>query len=587
MYLIVGLGNPGEQYAHTHHNVGFDVLALLADRLGLSFTRLKGKARLAEGRIGNERVVLALPQTFMNLSGESVVELVNWYKVDMDHLIVVYDDVDLDPGRIRFRAKGSAGTHNGMRSIIYLLGRDDFPRVRVGIGRAPQGWDLVDWVLARHRTSEERQLAYDSYLDACDVLCEWVQNGAEAANRLANEKGRKFDPPEKAEKAKNGRRSKYDFSAVQKLLSARIEEKFISGAVFALSLDGRMAYQSVQGLADIESGRKMTRDTEFRLASMTKPITGVAMMILKERGLIELDAPVERYLPELGQWRVARRDESGRVTGYEPLKRSVTIRDCLTHSSGLGQETDACEEAAAMLPEDMYSLENIVRMYAGVPLDFQPGERTGYSPLAGMNVLARVCEAVTGMSYAAFVSTEIFNPLGMGDTAYEPNGHQWNRVAEVYEPGSLEKRPIGRVGFEGVKRAYAGGSAGLVGTMPDYLRFTLMLLNGGELNGARIISEESVREMAAPQLPENLPGLDGENNWGLSMRVAVKRTEAQPLPEGSFGWSGAYGTHFWIDPEHKLTAVLMAANGVGGSQSPLSREIERAVTEAIEKGKGE
>ncbi len=579
MYVIVGLGNPGDKYAHTHHNAGFDVVTLLAHRLGLSFSKLKCKARIAEGRLGGERVALALPQTFMNLSGESVVELVNWYKVDMEHLVVIYDDIDLEPGRIRFRAKGSAGTHNGMRSIIYLLGRDDFPRVRVGVGRAPQGWDLVDWVLTGYRTPEERQIAYDSFLDACDVACEYVQAGAEAANRLANEKCRKFDPPEKAAKEnRGGKRSKYDFSGAAKAIAARVESKYVSGAALAVAVDGRMAYQSVQGLADLEAGRKMTRDTTFRLASMTKPVTGVATMILKERGLIKLDDPVSDYLPELGRWRAA---------GGEPLLRPVTIRHCLTHTSGLGQETPLCDEAAGRLPEDMYNLENIVRMYASVPLDFQPGAKTGYSAIAAMNVLARVCEVVTGMRFASFIATEIFNPLGMGDTTYEPNNHQWNRVAEVYEPYTLAKRPIGRAGFEGLKRPYDCGSAGLVGTLTDYLRFALMLAGGGQLNGARVLSEASVKEMASPQLPQDLSGLGEAENWGLSMRVTVKQTEAQPLPAGCFGWSGAYGTHFWIDPGHNAVAVLMAAGNVGGSASPLSREVEKAVTEALEKGRDE
>ncbi|MBR3504565.1 MAG: aminoacyl-tRNA hydrolase [Clostridia bacterium] len=576
MYIIVGLGNPGDKYAHTHHNAGFDTLTLLADRLGVSLNKMKCKAKLGEGHIGGERVVLAQPQTFMNLSGESVVELMNWYKADLDHLLVVYDDIDLDPGRVRFRAKGSAGTHNGMRSIIYLLGRDDFPRVRVGVGRAPQGWDLVDWVLAGYRTPEERRMAYDSFLDACDVIEEYVKRGAEAANRLANEKCKKFDPPEKA--AKGGKRSKYDFSGVAKAISARVEEKYVAGAVCAVAVDGRMAYQCIQGFANIEAGRKMTRDTTFRLASMTKPVTGVAVMILAERGLVELDDPVDKYLPELGQWRVA---------GGEALRRPVTLRDLMTHSSGLGQETPLCAEAEARLPEDMISLENVVRMYAGVPLDFQPGTRTGYSAMAGMNVLARVVEAVSGMRFASFIATEIFNPLGMGDTAYEPNNHQWNRIAEVYEPGTLEMRPIGRAGHEGFRRPYDCGSAALVGTMPDYLRFALMLANGGELNGARILRPETVKAMATPQLPDDLNGLMEGQNWGLSMRVTTKKTDAQPLPAGCFGWSGAYGTHFWIDPGHNAAVVLMVAGNVGGASSPLSREVERAVTEALEKGKEE
>ena len=164
MYVIVGLGNPGTKYQFTRHNTGFNVIEVLSQKLDIKLDKTKCKARLGEGRIGTERIVLAQPQTYMNLSGESVVELVNWYKCPLDHMVVVYDDIDLPAGKIRIRAKGSAGTHNGMRNIIYLLGRDDFPRVRVGIGRQPEGWDLADYVVGEYRTPEERKVAFDSYV---------------------------------------------------------------------------------------------------------------------------------------------------------------------------------------------------------------------------------------------------------------------------------------------------------------------------------------------------------------------------------------------------------------------------------------
>ncbi|MDY2873266.1 MAG: aminoacyl-tRNA hydrolase [Eubacteriales bacterium] len=576
MYVIVGLGNPGDKYARTRHNVGFDVVELLAGRLGLSFNKLKCKAKLAEGRIGSERVVLAQPQTFMNLSGESVVELMNWYKVEPDHLIVVYDDIDLEPGHVRFRPKGSAGTHNGMRSIIYLLGRDDFPRVRVGTGRAPQGWDLADWVLAPYRTPEERKVAYDGYLDACDVICELVERGADAANRLCAEKGKKYAP---AKPIKEKPRAKYDFSAVAAHLKEKIDARDIAGAVCAVTVDGRTVYQNIQGVADLETGRKMSRDTMFRLASMTKPITGVAMMILKERALVDFDAPVETYLPEFAGMRVAVKDAEGRVTGTEPAKRSITVRDILTHSSGLGQGNAGWDQLIDALPDEDYTLEGIVKESAKAPLDFQPGTRSGYSAVAAMNLLARICEVVTGMSYPAFLSNEIFTPLGMTRMTYTPDERGWAQIAEVYAPGTLKKLEIGRRGYGGVRKIYPCGSAGLVGTLNDYLRFTLMLEGGGALNGVRILSEESVREMRTPQLPAEIPDQPEGCRWGLSMRVTTEVTEGQPLPEGCYGWGGAYGTHFWVDPENRVTAVCLIAREGGGSD--IARQFERDVMAAL------
>ena len=200
MYVVVGLGNPGSKYEHTRHNAGFDVVTLLADRLGIKMDKLKCKAVYGEGRLAGEKIVLAQPQTFMNLSGESVTALVNWFKVDMDHLIVVYDDIDLPLGRLRMREKGSAGTHNGMRSIIYLLGRDDFPRVRMGVGAPPPQWDLADWVLSRYETPEDRQTAFDAMNAAGDVICTFITRGPSFASQQATLYGK----PPKAPKEERG-----------------------------------------------------------------------------------------------------------------------------------------------------------------------------------------------------------------------------------------------------------------------------------------------------------------------------------------------------------------------------------------------
>lgn len=154
MYLIVGLGNPGDKYRYTKHNVGFMVMDYFASAHNISISRIKHKAVLGEGLIGQEKVVLAKPQTYMNLSGESVQELMNWYKADISKLIVIYDDVDLAVGRIRIRPEGSSGTHNGMKSIIYMLNSDKFPRIRVGIGKQPEYMDLGDYVLSRFSDEE-------------------------------------------------------------------------------------------------------------------------------------------------------------------------------------------------------------------------------------------------------------------------------------------------------------------------------------------------------------------------------------------------------------------------------------------------
>lgn len=188
MYVIVGLGNPGAKYERTRHNVGFEIIDVLAQRNKISVDRNKCKAIVGEGFIGGQKAVLCKPQTFMNLSGESVVQLCNWYKPEYDQLIVLYDDVDLPDGKVRFRKEGSAGTHNGMRNIIQLLGRTDFPRIRVGIGRPPEKWDLKDYVLCRPETEEINNLMKDGYLKAAQAVEVYLKEGLDAVRAFVGRK---------------------------------------------------------------------------------------------------------------------------------------------------------------------------------------------------------------------------------------------------------------------------------------------------------------------------------------------------------------------------------------------------------------
>lgn len=154
MFVIAGLGNPGAKYADTRHNIGFITVDYLSQQLNISVNKIKHKALVGEGRIGSEKVLLVKPQTYMNLSGESILDVVEYYKLPMENLIIIYDDVDLDKGVLRIRPKGSSGSHNGMKSIIYLLNRDDFPRIRIGIGKQPEYMDLADYVTGKFTKDE-------------------------------------------------------------------------------------------------------------------------------------------------------------------------------------------------------------------------------------------------------------------------------------------------------------------------------------------------------------------------------------------------------------------------------------------------
>lgn len=183
--VIVGLGNPGNKYENTRHNVGFSTIDLLSVKHGIKVDRLKHRALTGDGSIKGERVLLVKPQTFMNLSGESVRDIAEWYKLPMENIIVIYDDVDLPVGTVRIRPKGSSGTHNGMKSVIYQLQSDDFPRIRIGIGKAPEGWDLADYVLSRFSGDEAKDIR-QSVERAADAAASIVSDGVAAAMNLYN-----------------------------------------------------------------------------------------------------------------------------------------------------------------------------------------------------------------------------------------------------------------------------------------------------------------------------------------------------------------------------------------------------------------
>jgi len=188
MFLIVGLGNPTKQYEKTRHNIGFDVMDALADKYNISISENKHKALCGKGVIEGMKVVLAKPQTYMNLSGESVAELVNYYKLDPEsELIVVFDDISLEPGNIRIRKKGSAGGHNGIKNIIANLGTSVFPRIKVGVGEKPKGYDLADYVLGKF-SKEDRVLMEEGYDLACEASALIMQGAIDQAMNEYNQK---------------------------------------------------------------------------------------------------------------------------------------------------------------------------------------------------------------------------------------------------------------------------------------------------------------------------------------------------------------------------------------------------------------
>ena len=187
MYLIAGLGNPTREYEKTRHNVGFEAIDILADKARTTVTEKKHKALYGKGYIGGQKVIRAKPQTYMNLSGESIREIADFYKIEPENIIILCDDINLSEGQLRIRLKGSAGGHNGLKNIISHLGTQEFPRIRIGVGEKPRGMDLADYVLGRF-PKEQQAVMEEAYRDAADAACMMIEEGADAAMNHYNRK---------------------------------------------------------------------------------------------------------------------------------------------------------------------------------------------------------------------------------------------------------------------------------------------------------------------------------------------------------------------------------------------------------------
>lgn len=381
--------------------------------------------------------------------------------------------------------------------------------------------------------------------------------------------------------------SSFDLQVTRRLerhIQTRLNEKRLAGVCAGVWLNGQPVYEVCLGQRDPENGVALTPDTLFRLASMTKPVTGTAVMQQVEKGLLELDAPLSRWLPRFEKMQVAVATPEGEILAVRPAQQPITLRMLLTHSSGLGSGPAGDIQFNRLQQQfsGPVNLEKAVDAYADFVLDFQPGTTQLYSPVMAMDVLARLVELTSDEPYADYVKKNIFEPLEMPDTTYAPTPAQQARVMKLVDAQNGSLLPVDVAddcGFTGLPEGFTSGGAGLFSTLEDYSRFARMLLNNGEFNGQRILKKETVDAMATPQLPEDFWGITRYFNWGLSMRVCPEqKAPGQPLTPGSFGWSGAYGTHFWVDRTKNLTAVYLSnlADG-GGSGAPTAFEFERDV----------
>lgn len=352
-----------------------------------------------------------------------------------------------------------------------------------------------------------------------------------------------------------------------------VEAGEVAGVVTYIARAGEIAHLSAVGMADTATGRRMREDTLFRIASQTKPVTSVAIMMLVEEGRIGLHDPLARFLPAFAEMQVALPSADAEALEFVPARRQITIRDLLTHTSGvpygfgptmaLWVEAGAAAGYYADRDEPMAAL---VERMATLPLDGHPGERWIYGN--STDILGVVVEIVSGQSLDAFFRERIFRPLGMHDTYFFVPEAKADRLAAVYTAGpSGLRRAEGSGGLDGQghfvtgpRRAFAGGS-GLVSTAADYGRFLQMVLNGGELDGVQLLSPQSIALMRANHVgemfAEAVPERDGLG-FGLGFAVLEDPGRAGEFgSKGSFGFAGAFLTAFWLDPQEALVTQFL------------------------------
>lgn len=379
---------------------------------------------------------------------------------------------------------------------------------------------------------------------------------------------------------------KLDAEKLSKNIETRInndlQENNIAGCSVIVNQSGKTLFKKHFGMLSADNQNPICDNTIFRLASMTKPVTAVATMIAVEKGLIALDDEIEKYLPAFKNMFIMKL-ENGVAVKDRDVTIKPTIRHLLSHSSGIHSGI-ALEYYDPRTPaEAKKTLAGSVDYYAECGLECEPSQTFNYSPVAGFDVAARIVEIVSGMPYDEFVKKNIFEPCKMYDTGFIPSDDQWQRLIPMHskENGKcvVKETPKGCI-FESYPVQHFLGGAGLFSTLNDYSNFAEMLLNNGTFDGKQILSAESVKEMHTVQVSEEI--MPGSQQWGLSVRIITK-PEYINLPTGSYGWSGAYGTHFWVDPENKITAVYMKNSFYdGGAGAVTAANFEADVTNSFD-----
>jgi CubicO group peptidase (beta-lactamase class C family) len=375
---------------------------------------------------------------------------------------------------------------------------------------------------------------------------------------------------------------------LRSVIQQAIESHQITGAVTAIARNNRLAYYEAQGLRDPAVGTPMRTDDLFRMMSSTKPVTAVAVLAALEEGNLSLDDKLSRFIPAFSDIKVAigpaEATDKSQVQ-LVPAQREITLKDLLTHTSGLSSWVAPMSMGPAGLVKKVErqaddTLDSYISRLAPAILDFQPGSRWGYSPLDGFDVLLRVVEIVSGQRADVFLRERIFEPLDMRDTWFHVPASEQARILPLYgrdgEAWSRQK-PL----LDDLPPNYFSGAGGLYSTAHDFLQFELMLLNNGALNGRRILRPESVALMATNQIgtlfADSIPPLTNGLGFGLGVRIVVDTAGVPGRSIGAFGWGGAYGTETWADPQLGIAAAVLVQQPV----RPLTVSIQAALRAAV------
>jgi len=380
---------------------------------------------------------------------------------------------------------------------------------------------------------------------------------------------------------------------IHQVLESALSDSVMVGAVALVTLDGKPIFHRAYGIDDRDKGSRLRADAIFRIASQTKAITSVGILMMMEAGKISLNDPVERYIPSFQNAQVLDRFHDADTTYTTlPAKRPITLRDLLTHTSGLGYAdigspamraiyakngiTGGVGERRNKMPETMHRLGQL-------PLEYQPGERWNY----GLNtdVLGYILEKVSGMSLEEFFRKNICGPLGMKDTWFNLPASSASRLSRIYRRDSLrhfslltEKESPISPDYPIQEKTYFSGGSGLVSTATDYAAFLQMILGGGSLNGVRLLSPRTVGMMLANHIGNKL----GEAYFGLGFGGVSPAQTGDIRHPGTFYWGGAFATTYWADPRENLVAILMTQQlGAGPEWGRLQEQFAMAIYQAL------